>query len=85
MATVNARGLKKRRRLWCAEKCIAIDVKDHFGKARFSKAMETDSLPEAIRCSEPLLKQWTYLIEMARLKNNDQIIDLEQTAEAYTK
>ena len=84
-ATVNARGLKKRRRLWYAEKRVSIDVKGHFGKARFSRSMETDSLPEAIKRSEPLLKQWTYLIEMARLKNNGQIVDLDQTAEAYAK
>jgi hypothetical protein len=81
----NARGLKKRRRLWSAEKRIPVDVKDHFGKARFSKSMERDSLPEAIKRSEPLLKQWTYLIEMARLKNNGHIVDLNATADAYAK
>ena len=47
--------------------------------------MQTDSLPEVIRRSKPILKHWTYLIEMARLKNKGHVIDLNETVEAYAK
>ena len=85
MIKVNARGLKKRRRLWYAEKRIPVDVKDHFKKARFQKSMQTDSLPEAIRRSEPILKEWSHLIEMARHKNKGHVIDLEDALDVAEK
>ena len=38
-------------------------------------------MSEAISLAEPFLKQWYHLIEMARLKNKDHIVDLDQTVD----
>ena len=62
MASISVQGLKKRRRLWYAEKRIPADVKDHFGKARFSKSLQTDNISIAQQRSEPLLQEWANLL-----------------------
>ena len=78
MASISVPGLKKRRRLWYAEKRIPEDVKDHFGKARFSKSLQTDNITIAQQRSEPLLQEWADLIKSARRKNKGEIVDLEE-------
>ena len=62
MASVSVPGLKKRRRVWYAEKRIPADVKDHFGKARFPKSLHSDNISIAQQRSEPLLQEWADLI-----------------------
>ena len=78
MASIGVPGLKKRRRLWYAEKRIPADVKDHFGKARFSKSVQTDNIAIAQQRSKPLLQEWADLIQSARRKNRGEIVDIEE-------
>ena len=79
------KGLKLRWNTWHAEKRIPADIKDHFGKVRFAKSLKIESLSEAISLAEPLLKQWSHLIEMARLKNSGHIVDLENAVAVAEK
>ena len=78
MASISVQGLKKRRRLWYAEKRIPADVKDHFGKSRFSKSLQTDNISIAQQRSEPLLQEWADLIQSARRKNRGEIVDIDE-------
>ena len=78
MVSISVPGLKKRRRLWYAEKRSPADVKNHFGKARFSKSLQTDNIAIAQQRSEPLLQEWADLIQSARRKNKGEIVDLEE-------
>ena len=78
MASISVQGLKKRRRLWYAEKRIPADAKDLFEKASFSKSLQTDNIAIAQQRCEPLLQKWADLIQSARRKNKGDIVDLEE-------
>ena len=53
--------------------------------ARFPKSMQTDSLPEAIRRSEPIRKEWSYLIEMSPHKNKGHVVGSRDAVDAAEK
>ena len=56
-----------------------------FKMARFQKSMQTNSLPEAIRRSEPIRKEWSHLIEMSPHKNKGYVVGPRYAVDAAEK
>ena len=76
-------GLKLRWNTYSARMMIPEDVKSHFeNRACFTKSLGTGDLALAERLKLPHLKSWKHQIEMARLKNQGHIIDMDEAIAA---
>jgi|TARA_B110000977_G_C11011413_1_gene467827 integrase len=58
--------LQKRRRKWYAVLAIPKAIQVNFGKAKFIKSLETDSLSVAERKVQPIILEWKREIELAK-------------------
>ena len=72
-------GVERMYNIWKVKKRTPNDVRHHFNnKVTFSKSLETTNYAIAVSRAEPIMQEWEELIAVARRKDNDEIVDVQE-------